>query len=235
MNRNKLKTRLRGVLRVKTWQLFILLILAAFGTATLLRLDNIEMYRLRDEVMIADEEGPNERIQEAVNNLRAFVLNHTVIAVVEENGQQNLVFGTGPFYLENQYIRTAHREIERAREKLEAQQAESGGNDVYEQAAAYCDALAKRQGWRSWSKPHIDCMLTELAKHPEMEAIQDLTTAMIPPTALYFHRYVSPVWAPTAAGWVMLSAIIILIVIVFRILTSIFLRILLRLSRPKNR
>lgn len=234
MNRHKIKARLHGVLRVKTWQLLILFVLAAFIAATLLRFDNIEASRLREEVAIADEDGTPEEITTAVNNLRTFVTSHTVITVVEENGVQRTVFGTGPFYLENQYIRTAHAEIEKVREQLEAENAEDPDGNVYLIASNYCDALAKQQGWRSWSKPHIDCMLTELAKFPEQGAIQDLTTAMIPPTALYYHNYVSPLWAPTPAGWVILVALVLVLVIVFRILTSIILRLMLRFSRPKS-
>jgi len=234
LNRNKIKIRLRSVLRIKTWQLVLLLILFGFVAATLLRLDNLEMTRLREAVLIADYEGDTEDILRAVDELRTFVFTHTVISIVEENGIQSFVLGTGPFYLEHQYTRTAHREIERARQQLEAGQDGSGGESIFDQAASRCDALARQFGWRSWTAPHVDCVLNELARHPEMDAIQDLTTAMIPSTALYFHNYVAPIWAPTPAGWVMLNCLILISVIIVRILTSVFLRLLLRFSRPKD-
>jgi hypothetical protein len=235
MNRHKIKALLHDITRVRTWQLVILLILAGFGEATMLRLDHLEMLRLREEVLRLDQESASrEELSRAVTNLRNFVFSHTVVLYMEVNGEDRLVFGSGPFYLESQYVRTAQAEIEKVRDQLAASSVTNPSGDVYLKASAYCDELAVRQGWRSWSKPHIDCVLSELAKYPEQGAIQDLATAMIPPTALYYHDYASPLWAPTPAGWIALLISFLLLVITLRILTSVILRLILRFSRPKS-
>ena len=232
IQRNKLKRRLRLVSRVRTWQLVLVLILSLFVFATLLRLDNIKMFELRDAVIEADEAGNMDDILESIAELKKFVFSHTVIAVVEENGQQRIVFGSGPFYLERQYERRAEAALEEAREALASE--DYGNNNIYAEVAAFCDNLAIQYGWRSWTKPHLDCYINELAKFPEMQPIIDLKTAMIPATGLYFQNYASPLWAPTWAGAVQLFIIIILIILIVRTISYFALLLAIRLTRGKS-
>ena len=101
-------------IKIKTWVLLLLLIPLFVIDATLLRINHIKMTELRDAVLAADakisEEESDEEVQatdaelrEALIKLKEFVFSHIVINIVEENGNQRVSFGTGPFYLEHQY------------------------------------------------------------------------------------------------------------------------------------
>lgn len=232
IQRNKLKRRLRLVSRVRTWQLVLILVLGLFVFATLLRLDNIKMFELRDAVVEADEAGDMDEILARITDLKQFVFTHTVIAVVEENGEQRIVFGSGPFYLERQYERRAEAALEEARQALANE--DYGANNIYAEVSAFCDNLAIQYGWRSWTKPHLDCYINELSKFPEMQPVIDLKTAMIPATGLYFQNYASPLWAPTWAGAVQILIILIVLILIIRTFSYFALLLAIRLTRGKS-
>jgi hypothetical protein len=234
MNRHKLKRFLSSLTRVKTWQLVIIWILLIFASVTLIRVDGLQLDSLRQAVLTADENGNLDEIRQAVTDLRSFTFTHTALTQVESNGENTLVLGTGPFYLENQYIRTAQAAIQHARDQLTADNPTGPGSDIYDKSAEYCNILAKQYGWRSWGKAHIDCVLEQLSQYPSQGAIQDLKTAMIPSTALYYHNYAAPLWAPTPAGWTSLAVLVLTLIIILRILTSVILRLILRFSRPRH-
>lgn len=119
ITKNRLKEALRNIFRVRTWKLILILIPLLFIAATLLRFDHLEMVALRDQVIKADEEGSEEDILAALNQLKDFTLTHIVVNVYEENGVEKLSFGTGPFYLENQYVKKAQEELAKAEASLE--------------------------------------------------------------------------------------------------------------------
>jgi len=233
IKRNRLKQWLRSLSRLKSWQLVIIIILLSFTLATLWRLDNIRMFELRDTVQAADESGDMEEMLSALTELRKFVFTHTVIAVIEENGVQRIVLGSGPFYLERQYERTARAELEKAEQAL-AQEGDEYAN-IYREVSDYCDELARRYGWRSWTKPHLDCYINKLYEYPSMGPIIDLKEALIPATALYFHNYASPLWTTTPAGIVTIILIILIVIWVFRIFGYLALLIAIRLTRGRGK
>ena len=95
--------------KVKTWKLLVLLVPLLFVDATLLRIDHIKMTELRDAVLEADKNENDEEISQNLEKLKDFVFSNIVINVVDDNGNQRVTFGTGPFYLEHQYIRAANK------------------------------------------------------------------------------------------------------------------------------
>ena len=95
-----LTIRLKKLRAVKTWQLFLIFILLLFVSATLLRLDHIKMTNLRSAVLAADKEGNEIVLADALNQLKDFTVSHTVVNIVDDNGDKKLEFGTGVFYLE---------------------------------------------------------------------------------------------------------------------------------------
>jgi len=222
-------------IKIKTWMLFLVLIILLPIDATLLRLDHIKMTELRDEVLAADarisEDGTEEELDvaemelaEALIRLKEFVFSNIVINVIEENGIQRVTFGTGSFYLEHQYLRAANKALEEA-EKTMASDSNPNGN-IYGLASNVCKPLAIQNGW-SWSNPnYINCMMTEIQKYPAAEELQDTIVANLPSTELYRRNYASPVWAPTLTGWMLLITLIVVVVIFIRI----FIWIVLRLS-----
>ena len=221
--------------RVKTWMLVLILVPLLMLDATLLRWDHIRMVELRDAVLavdaqISEDESDEEmevtdaELAEALTKLKEFVFSNIVINVVEENGVQRVTFGTGPFYLEHQYLRAAARALEEAKKNAVAADSNPNGN-VYGLANAVCQPLAIKNGW-TWSSPEfINCMLTEIQKYPSADELQDKIIANLPSTELYRHNYASPIWAPTLTGFVLLLTLIIIVVIFIRCIIWIVLRL----------
>ena len=209
--------------KIKTWQLLLILVPFLFLDATLLRLDHIKMTELRDAVLAADESENDEETTKRLEELREFVLSNMVINVVDDNGEQKVTFGTGPFYLEHQYIRAANKALEEAESKL-ADDSNPNGN-VYAMASETCRAQAIANGW-TWDNPnYINCMVSEIQKYPAADELHDTIKASLPSTELYRREYASPVWAPTLTGFMILITLIIIVVIIIRTLVWIVLRL----------
>ena len=214
--------RMKGF-RVKTWQLLVFFVLLLFVDATLMRFDHIKMTELRDAVMAADEAEDDAAISDSMAKLKDFVFSNIVINVVDENGEQKVMFGTGPFYLEHQYIRAANKALEEAEAKL-SDDSNPNGN-IYAMASDVCRTRAIQNGW-TWNNPNfINCMVSEIQKYPAADDLQDQVKASLPSTELYRHNYASPVWAPTLTGIMILITLIIFGIIVVRFIVWVFLRV----------
>lgn len=214
--------RRRG-LRVPSWLLVVALVPLSVADVQLLRDGHIRMTELRDAVMAADAEESDEAIEKSLVELKEFVFHNIAINITEENGVQEVSFGTGPFYLEHQYLRAANAALEEAEKQL-VSDANPHGN-VYGEASATCRARALANGWTWDNANYINCMLTEINKYPAASELQDQVIAALPSTELYRHNYASPVWAPTAAGWCLLVTLIIVVVLVVRIIVWVVLRL----------
>lgn len=220
--------------KLKTWMLFVALIPLLFLDATLLRNDHIKMTELRDNVLQIDEkigtETPEEEVvmtdeelAAALTELKEFVFQNIVVNVIEENGEQKVSFGTGPFYLEHSYIRAANLALSAAEKDLTDDKNPNG--NIYAAASAVCQPLAIRNGW-NWTSPgYINCMMSELQKYPSASELTDTVIANLPSTELYRHNYASPVWAPTPAGFAILITLIVVPILFIRFLMWLFLKI----------
>lgn len=209
--------------KVKTWQLLLVLVLLLVLDATLLRFDHIKMTELRDAVLTADEAEDDDAIMESLNELKDFVFNNIVINVVDDNGEQKVTFGTGPFYLEHQYIRAANAALSEA-EKTIASDSNPNGN-VYSAASAVCQPQAIQNGW-TWNDANfINCMMTEINKYPAADELQDKIIASLPSTELYRKEYSSPIWAPTFTGVMILITLVVIVVIFMRMVIWLVLRL----------
>lgn len=209
--------------RIKTWMLLIILIILGFLDATLLRLNHVKMTELRDAVIAADEANDDAAITDGLVKLREFVFSNTVINITEENGEQIISFGTGPFYLEHQYLRAAEAALKEAEAKL-ATDANPNGN-IYGLAGNTCKALALQNGWTWDNANFINCMVTEINKYPAAADIQDTIIAALPSTELFRHNYASPIWTASLLGWLILITIAIIVVIFIRFLIWVVLRL----------
>jgi len=209
--------------KIKTWQLFLILIPLFFIDATLLRVDHVRMTELRDAVLAADEAEDDEAISRNLEELKDFVFSNIVINVVEENGKQRVTFGTGPFYLEHQYIRAANAALDEAEKNLGSDSNQNG--NVYQLASDVCRPQAIANGW-SWNDAnYINCMMGEIQKYPAADEIQDRIIASLPSTELYRKNYASPLWAPTFTGFMILVTAIIIVVILIRGFVWVILRL----------
>ncbi len=215
--------------KIRTWQLLVLMIPLLFLDVTLMRQNHIRMVELRDAVLKADEEENDEEIASTLAALRDYVSSNMVINVVEENGTQKVMFGTGPFYLEKQYIRAATAAFKKAEESMQSDSNPNG--NVYGKASEVCRPQAIRNGW-AWNSPqYINCMMTEIAKYPSSDELHDTIIAKLPSTEMYRHNYASPVWAPSFAGFFVLITLVVVVVIFIRLLGWIFIRLSLLFIR----
>ena len=209
--------------KVKTWQLLLILVPLLFIDATLFRMDHVRMTELRGAVIDADASEDDEEVARRLEELRKYVLSNMVINVVDNNGEQRVTFGTGPFYLEHQYIRAANKALEEAESKL-TDDSNPNGN-VYALASEACKVRAFENNW-TWDSPgYINCMVSEIQKYPAADELHDTIKASLPSTELYRREYASPIWAPTLTGFMILMTIIIIVVIIIRLIIWIVLRL----------
>lgn len=200
--------------RIKTWKLIVVLIPLLFIDATLLRVNHIKMTELRDAVLEADQNEDDEAIERNLSALKEFTLSNIVINVVDDNGAQKVTFGTGPFYLEQTYRRTARVALEEAQKAAEDDSNPYG--NIYQMASSVCQPQAIANGW-TWDSPQfVGCMRGEIEKYPASENLADAYMATLPSTELYRKEYVSPVWAPSLIGFLLIITIILIVVIFIR-------------------
>ena len=209
--------------RLKTWWLVVALVPLVLIDATLLRLGHIRMVELRSAVLAADENENDEEIRESLEKLKEFVFGNIVINIVDDNGLKRVTFGTGPFYLEHQYIRAANEALERAEETLSGDSNPNG--NIYQMASDVCRPQAIANGW-TWNDPnYINCMMGEIQKYPAANDLQDTVIAALPSTELYRHNYASPLWAPTFTGFMILLTLVMIVVILIRFIVWMVLRL----------
>ena len=209
--------------KVKTWKLLVILLPLLFVDATLLRIDHIKMTELRDAALEADKNENDEEVSQNLEKLKDFVFSNIVINVVDDNGNQRVTFGTGPFYLEHQYIRAANKALEEAESKM-VEDGNPNGN-IYQAASEVCQPQAIANGW-NWSSPdYINCMVGGIQKYPAADEINDTIAASLPSTELYRKNYASPLWAPTLTGFMLLITLVIIVVIFIRGVVWVILRL----------
>lgn len=208
---NKIREFLRKLRTVRTWQLAVVLVPLGFLAATLLRFEHLKMTELRAAVLTADEMGDAEELEGSLARLQDYVFSHMVINVTESNGVQEVTFGTGPFYLEYSYQRAAEEAIRAAEATLTDDTNPNG--DIYQIVTNICRPEGVNRGWSAY----VECWTRELGKFPAAEELDSTTiTANIPSTELYRLNYASPIWAPTATGFVVLVFLVLLIIVVVR-------------------
>ena len=209
--------------KIKTWQLLVILLPLLFVDATLLRVDHMRMVDLRDAVLKADEKEDEEKVSSALEDLKKFVFNNIVINIVDDNGGQKIMFGTGPFYLEHTYIKAANRALEEAEKKM-ASDSNPNGN-IYAMASDTCRAVAIANGW-GWDNPnYINCMVSEIEKYPAADELTSDIAASLPSTELYRKNYASPLFTFSASGIMLFFTILILLVLLFRLMVWIIVRL----------
>lgn len=209
--------------KVKTRKLLVILLPLLFVDATLLRIDHIKMTELRDAALEADKNENDEEVSQNLEKLKDFVFSNIVINVVDDNGNQRVTFGTGPFYLEHQYIRAANKALEEAESKMVEDENPNG--NIYQAASEVCQPQAIANGW-NWSSPdYINCMVGEIQKYPAADEINDTIAASLPSTELYRKNYASPLWAPTLTGFMLLITLVIIVVIFIRGVVWVILRL----------
>lgn len=202
-DKRTIRQSLKHVQSIKTWQLFILLILSLFISATFLRLNNTGMIQRRDAIAGADKTGNSEEIALRVYDLQRYVSAH-------------MNADPGAVYLQEQYNRDVKAAVTLA----------SGDLDGYDTPQARADAICNPNlHSRGYSKAYQDCMLRELSREG---LVVDPGKIKMPNPALYRYSFSGPVWSPDFAGWSVFVSILLTVIIVVRIVIALVLRLLLR-------
>ena len=168
-------------------------------------------------VLKADQAEYEQKIATSLKKLRNFTNTHAVINVVEKNGDTRITFGTGPFYLEHQYIRHATAKLAAAEKNTDA----NPNGNIFAKAMAVCKPQAIQNGWQ-WNSPaYLNCFTSELDKYPTTD--QSLTNVDLPSTNLYRYDFASPLWSPTFSGFSSLICLLLIIVIILSSVAWLFL------------
>lgn len=202
-DKRQLKRTMKRLEHVKTWQLLVLFVLVAFVSATLLRLNNVGMLQRRDAVLTADTDGDQQAIQNRLYELQVYASNH-------------MNASTGDIYLTKQYSRDSQAILQAA------SAAQNGSTPITAQAYDIC-----RKSFSTWSLAAVQCVSDEVAR---LTPAGDNGTVHVsfPSPALYRHSFVSPLWSPDFAGFSVLLAFLIALLIVSRVIIWITLRALLK-------
>lgn len=199
----------RQIQRVKTWQLLLILILAVFVAATFLRLNNVGMVQRRESVLQADKDGRDEDTSNRMLDLQHYVSGH-------------MNSDTGQFYLVEQYNRDYQRALNEA-----IDDSNPNGN-INAQAEAVC-----RQRYPDYQSgtylQYQQCFIDEISKYPPAPNPEDNFKA--PAKQLYHYSYAAPRWSPDFAGFSVLFAVVVALIIVGRWLHFGFLYMLLKLRQ----
>ena len=213
VEKQQVRTKIRRLEQIKTWQLVVLLILSGFMSATFLRLNNVGMIDRRDAVKQADVDGDETVIAKRLYDLQRFVASH-----------MNTDPGSVP--LEHSYKRA----YDRALQEFEAQIASQSNNNTVAEVRAYCDAQAQQGGWgrflASADPRYVQCINDKWNEYPSAENVNYHFQA--PSTAPYYHTFVSPRWSPDFAGWSLVVTGIIALIIVVRFIILVILRRLIK-------
>ena len=210
-NKKQIRSTLKKLGALKTWQLLILLVLALFIAATALRLNNVGMDQRREGVYSADESGDEEILHQRLLSLREYSSKH-------------MNANTGTFVLKNQYERDSQTALKEAQER--SQNSESPNGNIYKKAAEVCDPQ-----YSGYSQAYMQCFMNELNKYPESAAVND--NVVLPAAGLYQYDFASPIWTPDLAGWTVLLTIIISVVIITKIILTVVLNMFLKRRAPK--
>ena len=186
---------------IKTWQLAIVIFLLLFLVASFLRLNNVGMIQRREAVYAADRTGDPNEIRARIYDLQRYAASH-------------MNADTGDFYLQEQYSRDSKVAIDAA------SRASSASATINAEAEAVCHPQ-----FHGYSSAYMQCFMNELAKHPASSGLPEVS---LPNPTLYKYNFSSPLWSPDFGGWSLVFAVVLLILIVFRLAGIVFLRLLLK-------
>jgi len=202
-DKRQVRRSIKDLQRVKTWQLLVLLLLVCFVSATFLRLNNIGMVERRTAVIAADEAGNSENTILRLYDLQRYVAAH-----------MNTDMGKG-VYLEASYKRDSQAILDAASGD------QNPNGNIYKKAQEVC---APR--FSGYSAAYLQCTTDELAKYPASDNL--LGAVKLPSADSYLHSFASPTWSPDFAGWSVILATVIALLIVVRLIGIGILKLLLR-------
>lgn len=204
VDKKKLHHLLVVLRRIKLWQLIVIFVILLFGSAFLLRQNNLNMVELRNLARQADEE--NGDVHRAVVNLGQYVTSH-----------MNTSLGEGIF-LEHSYQRAYDELLRQAANKV------NPSSNLYQNAETQC-----REQFKQSFQLYLQCVQKKLS---ELSPGHDPVSSVKPPKAeLYRFNFVSPGLSFDGAGIVVLITFLVCLLIILRIVSYVILKLLLKRKR----
>lgn len=185
---------------VRYLYLAVLFVIAAATFVFAYRYNNLEALRLRDVLVQVDRD--NGDVETALTNLREYTYAHMNANLSNPSGVYP------PIQLKYTYERLV------AAEKAKA---ESVNANLYTDAQNYCE----QQITSRLTTQRVPCINEYLANYstPTITEIPD---------ALYKFDFVAPAWSPDLAGWSLVAAAFLALVILIRIVLEFWMRSQLR-------
>ena len=198
---------LRRIRSLKTWQLVVVLFLGIILSATLLRLNNLEMVERRTAVIQADEKGDPEALRTSIVELQRYIARHMNTSL------------EGGFFLSKTYERDRDAAL------AAANQSTNPNSSVYQQASIDC--RSRFQGGReSFRNDYVQCVIERVSTlSPQTDIEQTLN---LPKADAYKVNFSSPFWTPDLAGLAVAFCVLVTLVILGRALLTLVLKMLLK-------
>lgn len=191
MDKKKLHHQYTKVRNIRAWPLLVASLVCLVIGIYSLRQNNLEMVRLRQAVIEADEQ--NGDVEKALYNLRSYVYAHM---------NTNLASGDfaikPPIQLKHQYDRLASQEGDRVKAQNKSIQA---------RGEAICAQKYPAAGFNS---PRVAC----IADYMKVNAVTESSV----PSELYKFDFISPRWSPDLAGFALLGSVVFFILYIIRLL-----------------
>lgn len=181
----------------------MVLVLVCFIAATFLRLNNIGMVQRREAVLAADKHGDGLAIQERLYDLQRYVSAH-------------MNADMGSIYLEEQYRRDTQQTLDAA-----SGTSNPHGN-IYKKAQEVC---APR--FTHYTQEYLQCTVNYLSKYGPAD--QPTNDVKLPKADAYRYSFVSPLWSPDFAGFSVLIALFIFLMILLRLAGLAILKAMLKM------
>lgn len=195
------KRVLRSLGKLKTWQLVVVLAILTVLTAMFLRMNNLGMIDLRENLVKADETGNLQSVNDAAVKLRDFTANH-------------MNTSAGKIPLQTLYNQAAQQAIDASRPP-------EINSAAYIEAQNSCMPNLKSYGYASWAQ----CVAGAVG----LSDINSLDQNNLPPPDpdAFYVDFASARWSPDLAGFSLLISAIIGLLIVFKVFSFLILRFII--------
>jgi len=199
MNKHKLYNLWHHFRKLSLAGLVVALVASGAISIYALRANNLKMLELKQAVLTADQQDLN--IETALNNLRQFVYSHM---------NTNLRTGSNSDELPIQLVNKFNRDVATARAQLAAK---GGSDQIYKDAQNKCEQLSLAIPARA------QCIEDYVTAHGS-----DIPQLNLPPKEAYTFDFASPIWSPDLAGWSLVITAILGLLLIARLLASLFIK-----------
>ena len=198
-----IRFRIKRLKKPAIWQLALVFIVFALLSATFLRLNNLGMIERRNAVVEADKTGDETIISNKLYDLQSFVSKH-----------MNTDLGQG--------VELTETFKRNQTDNIIATQSAANVN-IYKQANETCQAKNYK-----YLEEYRQCVYDYLNSVPGGKVVSSTIISDDEMRLVYIHNYISPLWSADLAGFCVLISAIVLLIISVRLISLLFLRLLLK-------